>query len=127
MTTRRAPVAGRRVLIVEDDYHVASSLAFAFEAAGVGIVGPVATVEEALTVIAAGGRIDGAVLDINLRGQMAYPVADALLEQGVSFVITTGYDEHAVTQRYPGIACFEKPAIGTRLIEALFGAAALDE
>jgi DNA-binding response OmpR family regulator len=112
---------GRRVLVVEDDFHVAESLAMAFAAHGCEVVGPVATVEAALALIVAGGPIDGAVLDINLRGELAYPVADALRARRVPFVFTTGYDEQVVAEPYGGIACFEKPVLPGRVLEALFG------
>jgi CheY-like chemotaxis protein len=121
MTTRDGRWADRRVLVVEDDYHVADSLVSALATHGIAVIGPIATVEAALAAIAAGGRIDGAVLDINLRGEMGYPVADLLQARGVPFVITTGYDRHSVKQRYPEVACFEKPAMAARLLQALFG------
>lgn len=119
--TAVAALHGRRILVVEDDYHVAHSLALALEADGAEIVGPAGTVKAALELIARGGRIDGAVLDINLHGEMVYPVADALHQQGVPFVFTTGYDARTVGQRYPDVACLEKPVMIPQLIDALFG------
>ena len=85
----------RRVLVVEDEYFVADDIARALSKAGAEVVGPVPTREEALGLLSSGARIDAAVLDINLRGDMAYPVADALRERGVPFVFATGYGETA--------------------------------
>ncbi len=110
----------RRVLLVEDDFFVASALALCLETDGIEVLGPVGSVSSALDLIRETTHIDGAVLDINLKGAMVYPVADRLRERGVPYVFTTGYDAGAVTQRDPGAPCFEKPVIATRLVEALF-------
>ena len=110
------------MLVVEDDFHVAESLTMTFGAEGYEVVGPVPSVAAALALLAAdGARIDGAVLDINLRGEPGYAVADALRARRVPFVFTTGYDEQAVAERYPGVPCFEKPVPPERLLAALFG------
>jgi DNA-binding response OmpR family regulator len=70
-------LAGRRVLIVEDERAIAENLSFEIAAEGGKVVGPLATVNAALDVIA-NTVLDGAVLDLNLTGEMAFPVADAL-------------------------------------------------
>ena len=113
-------LAQRRVLLVEDEYFIAVELHRALEARGAVVVGPAATVRDALALIAKAGPLDGAVLDINLRGEMAYPVADALLMRGVPFVFTTGYDEAMIPPRFTGIACCEKPASPLKIADALF-------
>lgn len=110
----------RRVLVVEDDYHVASSLALCLEAEGVEVLGPVASVEAALGLIAQVSPIDGAILDINLKGEMVYPVARALQEIGVPYVFTTGYDAGSVAEGEQEAPCFEKPVVASQLIAALF-------
>jgi len=56
-----------------------------------------------------GDRLDGAVLDINLRGERAYPVADALSDRGVPFVFTTGYDTQVIPAPYARVPRCEKP------------------
>ncbi len=113
--------ARRRVLVVEDDYYVAHSLAAALEAHGIEVLGPVASVQAASDLIAQAERIDGAVLDINLKGEFVYPLADVLREQGVPFVFTTGYDASSVARQARDAVCFEKPVTTTQLIDALFG------
>jgi CheY-like chemotaxis protein len=120
MTSSETEGPIRRVLVVEDDFYVASSLTHCLEAENVEVVGPVASVREALGVIVEGTPIDGAILDINLKGEMVYSVADALRERGVRYVFTTGYDAGSIAQRQPDAPCFEKPVIATQLIAALF-------
>lgn len=115
-------LAERRILLVEDDYFIVSDLARSFEADGAEVVGPAASVADALTLLAANRRVDGAVLDICLHGEMVFPVADALEARGVPFVFATGYDRMVVPPRYAAIRHCEKPVEPAMLVQALFGA-----
>jgi hypothetical protein len=63
---------------------------------------------EALALVAGEPRLGGAVLDPNLMGEMAFPVADALRDRGVPFVFATGYDAHAVPPRFARVRHCEK-------------------
>jgi CheY-like chemotaxis protein len=92
-------LAGRRVLIVEDEPMVAWLLDDMLVAFGCTVVGAADRVEEALAMVAE-RPIDAAVLDLNLRGQMSYPVADALVARGVPFLFTTGYDRSRLLEAY---------------------------
>ena len=111
-----APV---RILIVEDDFNIAVDMARLFKAAGAEIVGPAATVPEALALVVGGERIDGAVLDITLRGALVYPVADALRSKGVPVVFLTGYDEEIAQSGYRDIPWLRKPVAVERVMEAI--------
>jgi CheY-like chemotaxis protein len=66
--------SGRRVLLVEDEPIVAWLLKDMLVDFGCSVVGPAADVNQALAMIDA-ESIDVAVLDVNLRGQMSYPIA----------------------------------------------------
>lgn len=101
-------LAGKRVLIVEDEYFVADDLRRAFAKADAEVVGPFASVAAALAA-AREGEFDAAILDINLGGEMSYAVADSLLERGIPFVLATGYDDWAVPQRLSAAARLPKP------------------
>ena len=101
-------LAGRRVLVVEDEYFLADDMAQALRKLGAEIVGPVPTLDKALALLAA-EPIDAAVLDINLKGQTVYPVADALIERGVPFVFATGYSQAEVPPTYRDVPRWEKP------------------
>ena len=101
--------AGRHVLVVEDDFFIADDLVASLEAVGATVVGPVAFVRDALDLIGRGERLDGAVLDINLQGEMVFLVADALMERAISFVFATGYDPSIVPARFAGVLICEKP------------------
>jgi CheY-like chemotaxis protein len=71
-------LAGRRILLVEDDFIIADDFTAAFEAAGAEVVGPAATLQKALELLEHTERLDGAVLDINLQGDLVFEVVDAL-------------------------------------------------
>jgi signal transduction histidine kinase len=85
---------GRLVLVAEDEPLVAMELVETLGALGCRVAGPAATVEEALRLAAAeAGRLSAAVLDVNLHGRAAFPVADLLAARGVPVVWATGYGE----------------------------------
>ena len=101
-------LAHRRVLVVEDEYYLADDLTQALRKLGAEVVGPVPTVEQAAALLAH-ERVDAAVLDINLRGQMVFPIAAALRGKGVPFVFATGYDNTSVPEVYQDVPRWEKP------------------
>ena len=111
---------GRRLLVVEDEYLIAASLARELEGRGAAVVGPAGSVRDALALVEAeGDRLDGAVLDINLRDERVYPVADALAARGVPFVFLTGYDARAIPDAYAGVPRCEKPVSPALLARTL--------
>jgi two-component SAPR family response regulator len=103
----------RRILIVEDEYLLADDLASVLREAGAHVLGPVPSVAAALSLIANEDRIDGAVLDINLRGEMVFPLAAALQDRGIAFIFATGYDEEIVPERFAHLPRVEKPLNGS--------------
>ncbi|MFE1597642.1 response regulator [Methylobacterium sp. ID0610] len=114
-------LAGRRILVVEDDYFIADEIRADFEAAGTTVIGPVPTVAEALALIERTPDLDGVVLDINLRGEMGYPVADAIIARSVPLVFVTGYDAGRIPVRYRHVTCCDKPIEVRQIARALFG------
>ncbi|MEH3118541.1 MAG: response regulator [Methylorubrum populi] len=117
-------LSGRHVLVVEDEYFIADDMRRVFEESGARVIGPVGSVDDALAMVAQASRIDGAVLDIDLREAMVFPVADALKARGVPFVFATGYEDDAVPSRLRDVLHCEKPIEPIRLAQALFGQAA---
>lgn len=110
----------KRILLVEDEFFIVQDMARAFAEAGAVVIGPAATVADALRQIAATAKLDGAVLDINLQGEMVYPVADALAMRGVPFVFATGYDRETIPDRFSGSSRCEKPVKPDQVARALF-------
>jgi CheY-like chemotaxis protein len=90
-------LAGRRVLVVEDDFLVALHLVAMLECAGAEIVGPALTVREALEAL--DPLPDIATLDVQLGDETSFPIADELARQGVPFLFATG-TAGAIPARY---------------------------
>ena len=97
------------ILIVEDEYLLADDLARFLEQEGAIVVGPASCIDSALSLIASEQRIDIALLDVNLGGSAAFSVADVLIERGVPFAFTTGYDGRALPSRFGAVPRLEKP------------------
>jgi len=108
-----------RILLVEDEYMIAQDTADGLRALGAEVVGPLSSVSKAMAVVEQDCELDGAVLDINLQGQMVFPVADRLLARNVPIVFTSGYDENALPTRYTGVLLCQKPVTPQRLRSAL--------
>jgi CheY-like chemotaxis protein len=104
-----SPLRDRCILVVEDEYAVAASLADALEIVGSAAVGPVPSVEKALEAIEREPLIDAAIVDVNLGGVLAYAVADRLLARNIPFIFTSGYGSDALRNRYPEIKNCQKP------------------
>jgi two-component SAPR family response regulator len=121
LRTGEGTLAGRRILVVEDDFNIANAISMAFKANGAEIIGPVGNVRDALALVDNPGQIDGAVLDVKLRDEFIYPVAEALRVKNVSMVFTTGYDETSLAPAFADIPCLQKPVTIGRLTRALFG------
>jgi len=85
---------------------------------GCAVIGPASSVNQALAMIDA-EAVDAAVLDLNLNGQMSYPVADALAAHGVPFVISTGYDKDTLPDDNRACPVLQKPFHRSELSDSL--------
>ena len=101
--------SSQRVLVMEDEFYIADTLVDALSAAGLEAVGPAYSLSQALRYIESTADIRGAILDINLKNQLAFPAADALSSRQIPFLITTGYDPQQLEERFRHIVCFVKP------------------
>ena len=110
-----------RVLIVEDEYIIATELARALTNEGAIIAGPAPTLARAME-LAQSEHIDGAILDVNLRGEMVYPLIDLLQARGVPIVLTTGYEGSALPDRHKRLPRCEKPFSETDVVVTLIRA-----
>jgi len=101
-------LAGRRILVVEDEMFVAMMIEDLLRNLGCEVVGPAANVSDALKLVAT-HPLDGAVLDVNLGRERVFPVADTLKRDVVPFVFVTGYGPSALTQAYDHHPMIRKP------------------
>lgn len=120
---QKLDLSGCNILIVEDEFFIALELEDAFVGAGASVIGPVATVAEALALLDRAPALDAAVLDINLQGEMIFPVADRLLARDIPFVFATGYELTSIPTAYDKVTRCEKPvnaeAVGLALMPVM--------
>jgi CheY-like chemotaxis protein len=113
-------LAGRRILIVEDDFLVAQVLVDLLEEAGAQIAGPIGSLDEAMRFLENDMQpLYAAVLDVNLHGRKSYPIADALTARRVAFVFATGYGGGILEEKYQRHPRCEKPFDQAALLAAL--------
>ena len=98
----------RRMLVVEDMAIVAVEIERLVRELGWEVIGPLQTLDEAMRM-AREARIDAAMLDVNLRGQMVFPAADILLERGIPMLFVTGYSCEMLPARFRSVPCLVKP------------------
>jgi two-component SAPR family response regulator len=114
-------LSGLRLLLVEDESHVAMLVEDMLAHMGCHVVASVARVSEALRVIEA-TDIDAAVLDVNVAGEKVYPVAEKLRELAIPFVFATGYGAEGVREDLRTQPVIAKPFPQSQLERALIKA-----
>ena len=111
-------LTGRRILVVEDEAIIALLMEQVLLDAGATVLGPAYSLADALAMLAA-NKPDAAVLDMNLNGFSAAPVADSFAARGIPFVVVTGYDKSAVPLRHAGMPVLDKPYDPDELVAVL--------
>jgi PAS domain S-box-containing protein len=112
------PISGNRILVVEDEALVAMALCETLKELGYQVIGPCSRISEALGALRT-SDVDAAILDINLGGEMVYPLADVLAEARIPFVFVTGYGAEEIRPRYDRIPILQKP-IETDALKTIF-------
>ena len=101
-----AELEGVKVLVVEDEFLVASLIEDMLESAGCIVSGPIPRIADALQAMDQ-DKYDAAILDVNLAGDRIDPVADALSRRNVPFMFVTGYGASALPAGFA-----ERPRLG---------------
>jgi two-component sensor histidine kinase len=114
---RPSAIRGRRVLLVEDEPLVAMMMSQMIRELGGELAGPYGTLGEAFG--ASLEAVDAAVLDVNVAGELVYPLADRLIAHGKPIVFLTGYDANSVDSRFHGSPVLTKPIDERELIGVL--------
>jgi CheY-like chemotaxis protein len=117
-TGQSPKLTGLRVLVVEDEALVALQLEDMLHELGCAIVGPASRVGQALDLLG-GQEVDAAVLDLNVAGELVYPVADALASRGLPYIFATGYGAAGLTEPYRSHPVLQKPFLQNQLREAM--------
>ena len=103
------PLTGRRVLVIEDEYFLADDIMRALTALGARVLGPYGDLNEATAVVDRDIAIDAAIMDINLRNEMVFPLARVLRSRKVPLLFTTGYDKSSIAAEFQDVQLWGKP------------------
>ena len=117
-TENTAPLAGLRVLVVEDDYFIADEICTTLRNGGAEVLGPMPDLEHGLDVVKS-ERLDCAVLDINLHGDLAFSLASELRKRGTPSIFATGYDQSVLPGSFSDSVRLEKPVDLNELLRAV--------
>ena len=112
-----------RILIVEDEYWTARHLAMELQDRGVIVLGPTGSIPKALELLAARRRPHAVILDVQLRTELVFPLADTLSNLGTPFVFVTGYEQEDMPERFISVPHFVKPFNSKDCVEAVLALA----
>lgn len=118
MTDRR--LQGARVLIVEDEFLIADDLARTLTRAGAVPIGPAASVQHAKAELSR-EPVDAAVIDLNLRGDMAFGFAEEVAASKLPCVIVSGYGRASLPESLGDVPSLEKPVSPEKIVAVLAG------
>jgi CheY-like chemotaxis protein len=108
MAVAAAPSPSPRVLVVEDEIMIRMLLEDMLHDLGYTVASSAGRIEEAM-VFARDGEFDLAILDVNLNGNLVYPVAEVLAKRGLPFAFSTGYGDRGLPENYRGRPTLQKP------------------
>ncbi|NCP13654.1 MAG: response regulator [Sphingomonadales bacterium] len=116
-------LSGCRIIIVEDDYYQAHDCKQMLEQAGAKVIAVSAVVPD-LDALLADGRLDAALIDINLGQSHTFDFARELNAKAIPFAFLTGYDAGILPDDLSASTCISKPANINRVIEVIANIAA---
>jgi CheY-like chemotaxis protein len=103
-----AELERKRVLVVEDSPVVAPFTADLLEELGYSVIGPAPNMAAARELIEA-QAFDVAIMDIHIRGERVFPLCDALAAKGVLFLLTSGYADWQIPEKWEDRPRLQKP------------------
>ena len=116
-----SPLANLRVLVVEDEIFIALEIEEQLRRFGCEVIGPVGRLERALE-LARTPALDGALLDVTIKGGFVFPVAAELRQRDVPVIFSTGYAPESLPAAFQDLPCLRKP-FSARQLEAVATAA----
>jgi two-component sensor histidine kinase/CheY-like chemotaxis protein len=112
------PENRRQILLVEDEPLVGMVMRSTLEEAGFVVIGPIMNLDEAIEV-ADTQQFDTAILDVNIGGELVYPLAELLSIRKIPFVFMTGYDDAAIEPAFRDVLTLQKPLDEVALMHIL--------
>ena len=110
---------GRRILVVEDSPVVGPFTAELLEELGCEVVGPAPNMAAARELLESDEKIDAAMMDVHIRGERVFPLCDAVADRGVPFVLTSGYADWQMPDKWKDRPRLSKPYTIDQVEEAL--------
>jgi DNA-binding response OmpR family regulator len=99
-----------KILVVEDQFLLASHLAQILSDAGFTVIGPVLRVADGLRMInALDGPLDVAILDVDLAGERSDLIAEELSRRGIPFMFATTHDRQRIALQFADRPRISKP------------------
>jgi len=111
-------LSGLQILVVEDEAPIALQLEDMLTELGATVIGPASRVRQALQLLEE-QPADAAVLDLNIAGELVYPVAEVLETKGVPYIFATGYGISGLSEPYRSRAVLQKPFSRRELLRAI--------
>lgn len=86
------PIEKPAILVLEDDLLLAMDMEDHLHESGCEVVGPFGRLSEALDAVT-DSTLAGAVVDLNVDGELSFPVIEALQAKSIPVIVCTGYAE----------------------------------
>jgi len=112
------PLAGKSILVVDDEPLIAMDIVASLEDQGCQIVGPAATLQRAMSLVES-QKIDAALLDANLAGEPIDALAAVLVRRKIPFAFVSGYGREGLPEAFRQKALVKKPFQRQRLIDVV--------
>jgi len=109
----------RRILVIEDSPVVGPFTADLLTDLGCEVVGPAPNLAAARELIEGEDKIDAALVDVHIRGDVSFPLCEALAAKGVPFVLTSGYAGWQIPDKWQDRPRLTKPYTIDQVEEAL--------
>jgi DNA-binding NarL/FixJ family response regulator len=101
-------LSGMRVFVVEDEFLLSMQIEEELLSRGCSMIGPFSKLADAIAA-APRHQFDLALLDINLNGEMVYPLADELMRRRIPIVMVSGYGTSNIPERFRATPRVPKP------------------
>lgn len=108
-------LGGLTVLVVEDEYLLAMEIATLLRNHGAHVMGPIPDAAQARALVSDCAP-DCVLMDINLKGERVFDLAQHLLDRGLSVIFTTGYDATVLPEYLQSSPRLQKPLDARALI-----------
>ncbi|TGN55602.1 response regulator [Paracoccus liaowanqingii] len=115
-------LAGRRILVVEDEFILSLHICRLIDDCGGVVVGPAPTLDGGYALLRKKPLPDGGILNIRLGSDTSYPLADDLLAAGVPIIFASSKDRATIPERYGDVPLVAKPIDMVVVAQKLFSA-----